>query len=144
MKNHAEALIFHTAVCAGASQTAFIAEEKSPARIFLRVNAPEWRISLTETFIISFKLRNTYRVNSIIYSIKQLPLIKKVLSDSLYESSGLKTLANIISIMTEIVNTFIGKFIYMVLMVYMASILYSSDNADIFIHIFSLPCAEGF
>ena len=92
---------------------------------FLRVNAPEWRISLTETFIISFKLRNTYRVNSIIYSIKQLPLIKKVLSDSLYESSGLKTLANIISIMTEIVNTFIGKFIYMVLMVYIASILYS-------------------
>ncbi len=92
---------------------------------------------MTEAFIISFKLRNTYRVNSIIYSVKQLPLIKKVLSDSLYESSGLKTLANIISIITEIVNTFIGKFIYMALMVYMASILYSSDNADIFIHIFT-------
>ena len=37
MKNHAEALIFHTAVSAGASHTAFIAEEKSPERIFLRV-----------------------------------------------------------------------------------------------------------
>ena len=37
MKNQAAALIFHTSVCAGASQTALIAEEKSPARIFLRV-----------------------------------------------------------------------------------------------------------
>ncbi len=37
MKNHADALIFHTAVCAGASQTYAIAEEKSPQRIFLRV-----------------------------------------------------------------------------------------------------------
>ena len=49
MKNHADALIFHTAVCAGASQTALIAEEKSPARIFLRgyhaINASEWRLN---------------------------------------------------------------------------------------------------
>ena len=37
MKNQAAALIFHTSVCAGASQTVFITEEKSPARIFLRV-----------------------------------------------------------------------------------------------------------
>ncbi len=37
MKNQAAALIFHTSVCAGASQTVLIAEEKSPARIFLRV-----------------------------------------------------------------------------------------------------------
>ena len=39
MKNHADALIFHTAVCAGASQTALIAEEKPPVRTFLRVSS---------------------------------------------------------------------------------------------------------
>ena len=34
-----------------------------------------------DTFINSFKLRNTYKVNTIIYSIKQLPIIKKILPD---------------------------------------------------------------
>ena len=37
MKNHTDVLIFHIAVCDNKAQTAFIAEEKSPARIFLRV-----------------------------------------------------------------------------------------------------------
>ncbi len=47
MKNHTDVLIFHTAICAGASQIAMMADEKSPSRIsrrLLRVNAPEWRL----------------------------------------------------------------------------------------------------
>lgn len=40
---------------------------------------------MIKSFITSFKLKNTYRVNSIIYSIKQLPLIKKILPNTLYE-----------------------------------------------------------
>ena len=36
VKNHTDVLIFHTAICAGASQIAFMAEEKSPTRISLR------------------------------------------------------------------------------------------------------------
>ena len=51
---------------------------------------------MLKSFVISFKLRNTYRVNSIIYSIKQLPIIKKILPNSLYKSRGLKIFANII------------------------------------------------
>lgn len=92
---------------------------------------------MKEAFIISFRLKNTYRVNSIIYSLKQLPLIKKVLSDSLYESSGLKTLANILSVIKEISGAFIGKFVYMALMVYLVSILYGDDYADVFLNIFT-------
>ena len=34
---------------------------------------------MLKTFITSFKLQNTYRVNSIIYSIKQLPVVKRIL-----------------------------------------------------------------
>ncbi|MDO4318221.1 MAG: hypothetical protein Q4C48_08455 [Lachnospiraceae bacterium] len=46
MKNHTDVLIFQSAICAGASQIALIAEEKSPSRISLRpvANAPEWRL----------------------------------------------------------------------------------------------------
>ena len=48
-----------------------------------------------KSFILSYKLKNTYRVNSIIYSIKQLPLIGKHLPTSLYSSRALKILGNI-------------------------------------------------
>ena len=47
MKNQTDVLIFHTAICAGASQIAMMANEKSPSRIsrrLLRVNASEWRL----------------------------------------------------------------------------------------------------
>ena len=53
---------------------------------------------MLKTFITSFKLQNTYRTNSIIYSIKQLPIIRKILPNSLYKNRGLKIFANIISI----------------------------------------------
>ena len=67
---------------------------------------------MMETFATSFKLKNTYRVNSIIYSIKGLPLVRKILPDSLYKNKGLKVLGNIISAIWEIAGTFLGKIIY--------------------------------
>lgn len=36
MKNHADALIFHTAICVGALQIALMADEKSYSRISRR------------------------------------------------------------------------------------------------------------
>ena len=45
---------------------------------------------MIKSFITSFKLKNTYKVNSIIYSIKQLPIIKKILPNKLYQNKALK------------------------------------------------------
>lgn len=67
---------------------------------------------MLNSFILSFKLKNTYRVNSIIYSLKHTPLIKRIFSYSLYKNKGLKIFANIISIFIEIISIFIGKLIY--------------------------------
>lgn len=46
MKNHTDAMSFHTAICVGALQIAMMAEEKSSSRISLRpvADAPEWRL----------------------------------------------------------------------------------------------------
>ncbi len=46
MKNHADALIFHTAICAGASQIALMADGKPLSRISRRpvADAPERRL----------------------------------------------------------------------------------------------------
>ena len=91
---------------------------------------------MIETFITSFKLQNTYRTNSIIYSIKQLPLIKRILPNSLYKNKGLKIFAGIISILLEIINIFIGKIIYIAAMIFMALSWYHTNQADTFIHLF--------
>lgn len=98
---------------------------------------------MLKTFITSFKLQNTYRTNSIIYSIKQLPLIKRILPNSLYKCKGLKIFAGIISIFEEIINIFIGKIIYIVAMIMMVLSLYQTNQADTFIHLFVFLTLAG-
>ena len=39
---------------------------------------------MKKTFILSFSLKNTYRVNGILYSLKQIPLVKRLLPEALY------------------------------------------------------------
>ena len=97
-----------------------------------------------KSFILSYKLRNTYRVNSIIYSIKQLPLIGKHLPTSLYKSKVLKILGNIISTSLEIINIFLGKALYILLMIVALLGMYEqSDNANNFINIFVFLSMAG-
>ena len=98
---------------------------------------------MIETFITSFKLQNTYRTNSIIYSLKQLPLIKRILPNSLYKNRGLKIFASIISILWEIINIFIGKILYILLMTFMALTWYHTNQADTFIHLFVFLTLAG-
>ena len=96
-----------------------------------------------KSFILSYRLRNTYRVNSIIYSIKQLPLIGKHLPTSLYRSKALKILGNIISTILEIINIFLGKAIYVLLMIVALLGMYEGNNANNFINIFVFLSLSG-
>lgn len=91
---------------------------------------------MNKTFQISFSLRNTYRVNSILYALKQVPLLKKLLPDALYQVQGLKVLANIISIVWEVVSVFLGKFLYFAVMIAGIGLLYKSvPGNQLFLHI---------
>lgn len=91
---------------------------------------------MLKDFITSFKLKNTYRTNSVIYSIKQFPFIKKILPSSLYKNKGLKIFANIISVLIEIITTFLGKFLYMLLAIQLGAALYKTNLSNTFLHIF--------
>lgn len=79
---------------------------------------------MLKTLKISFALKNTYRVNSILYSLKQIPLLKRALPEALYRVRGFKLLANVLSVLWEIFSTFIGKFIYLLCIIGGASLLY--------------------
>lgn len=91
---------------------------------------------MIRAFFLSFSLRNTYRVNSFIYSLQQIPLLRKVLSNQLYKSRVLKVLGNIFSILWEIVSVFLGKFLYLWLMIYALLSLYKTTSSETFLHIF--------
>lgn len=99
---------------------------------------------MNKTLILSFSLRNTYRVNSILYSLKQIPLIKQILPEYLYQETGLKIFANILTVIWEIISTFVGKIIYLALMVSGMGFLYQNmPSEQIFLHILLILSIVG-
>ncbi len=91
---------------------------------------------MIRTLEISFSLKNTYRVNGILYSIKQIPIIKKLLPDSVYQVEGLKVFAGVLSIIWELISAFGGKLLYFLTMLYGATLIYETgEHGEIFLHI---------
>lgn len=91
---------------------------------------------MISTFFLSFRLKNAYRINSILYSLKQLPIIKRILPEKLYGVRGLKILGNIISAIWEFIMIFLGKFLYIAFMIAAMLGIYQTNSAATFLHIF--------
>ena len=91
---------------------------------------------MLHSFLLSFRLKNAYRVNSILYSLKQIPLIKKILPDRLYQNKVLKILGNVISVCHEILSIFLGKILYLWFMIFVFLTLYKTNPANTFLHLF--------
>lgn len=89
---------------------------------------------MLETFANSFRLRNTYKTNSIIWSLKSIPLIKKLLPSSLYSNRGLKVFANILSGIWEFISAFLGKALFM-LIIWSQLAVMKPDPVDSFAHV---------
>ena len=100
---------------------------------------------LLSTFKQSFLLLFTYRVNSIIYRLKQLPIIKRLIPEKAYQSKGLKIFAAVISGIRELCSFFFTKPLYVLLMVVLPSTLYNKDLPfdNLVIHIFLLLTIIG-
>ncbi|MDO5410660.1 MAG: hypothetical protein Q4F21_09440 [Lachnospiraceae bacterium] len=90
---------------------------------------------MIKTFRIAFRLKNAYKTNSVLYWLKQFPVIGKWLPDQLYGSRGLKRFAQVISVLMEIGSVFLGKLLYLLIMVFLASVYMKSPQAASFVHI---------
>ncbi len=91
---------------------------------------------MLKTLRISFSLKNTYRVNAILYSLKQIPLLRCLLPASLYQVRGLKIFANLLSVLWELISIFLFKFIYLLTMVCGMGLLYQNALPRLsFLHI---------
>lgn len=93
---------------------------------------------MLKTLRLSLTLKNTYRVNSILYAIKQIPLIKKIIPYSIYSEGGLKVFANVLSVIWTVISTFIGKLLYFLVMIAAVSGFYNlpeSEGAALFLQL---------
>ena len=95
---------------------------------------------MISTLRTSFSLKNTYRVNSILYAIKQIPVLKKILPDSLYRMIGFKIAGYILSVMWEIITAVFGKALYFGVLVGLTCLIgefnLKSGFGDIYMHLF--------
>ena len=91
---------------------------------------------MLDTLRISLSLKNTYRVNSILYSLKQIPVLRRFLPSYLYRVRALKRFANVLSVIWEIISVFLWKAVYFLSMVWGAGMLYKTVPEDrLFVHI---------
>ena len=98
---------------------------------------------MIKTFKLAQKLKNTYRVNSIIFSLKQIPILGRLLPTSLYKSKGLKVFANIINLLLELSNIFFTKPLYILLLIFMPSMSAGELSINSFLHIFTFLTITG-
>ena len=67
---------------------------------------------MLNAFLLSFRLRIAYRVNSILYWLKHLPILRKILPGNIYGAGWLKIVATILAGQMELFSLFFGKLFY--------------------------------
>ena len=93
---------------------------------------------MIKTLRLSFALKNTYRVNGILYAIRQIPVIKKIVPAGVYQVRGFKIFANVLSVIWEVVTVFLGKLLYFLLMINGVMRLYDlppETDSRLFLHL---------
>ncbi|MGI6001832.1 MAG: hypothetical protein ACOX8J_12670, partial [Candidatus Merdisoma sp.] len=84
-----------------------------------------------------------YRVNNILYALKQIPLVGRILPETLYQEPGLKILANIISVLWEIFAALIGKGVYFLILLGAAALYPSPEKRALFLYLMVICTVLG-
>ena len=99
---------------------------------------------MLDTFLISFRLRIAYKINSFLHGLKSLPLIRRLLPASLYDHQGLKVAATVVALLKEFFGMFLGRLLYFALM-FLAplGLMEFHDPAAGFLHLLVFLTAIG-
>ena len=87
---------------------------------------------MIDTLIISLKLKITYWMNSRLYAAKQIPGLKKLLSDSIYGWGWVKSLLMTLGVIREAITAFLYKFLYAGIMFVIPLFIAGYLNSDVF------------
>lgn len=99
---------------------------------------------VAKTLRISFLLRNAYNVNTVLYGLKQITIIKKLIPPTIYGEDGLKIFINVIAAFYEVVKAFAGKLFYIAIMVFLLPFLNKNlAGAETYVHIIFMLTIVG-
>lgn len=90
-----------------------------------------------------FTLHTTYLANAVLNAIKQIPGLKRILPDSLYQAKGLKIFANILAVLWDIVMMLFGPFLYCALLFSFVGSLKSGDGTALLLQSFLFTMVIG-
>ncbi len=90
-----------------------------------------------------FRLRCTYRANSVINVLRSLPLIKKIVPAEAYGYPTLKSIAYIIAALMELSFTFSGKLLYLIAFLILPSVVTGIEMNSDFAHLFIAGTLAG-
>lgn len=85
---------------------------------------------MLKTLWISFKLKNTYRVNAILHAFRQIPLINKLFPPDVYSMTGFKVFAYVMSILWGLFSMIILKMAYLFFCVNIWGDIFEISKAD--------------
>ena len=95
---------------------------------------------MPDSLFLLIKLRLTYGINSFIYWLKKIPLIRELVPDEPYAGGWLKKLGPVISVLTSFIKSFVLKLLYFFVLIFPAAAMFSKGGAEeperAFIHIF--------
>ena len=102
---------------------------------------------MPDTILQNIKLRLTYGINSFIYWLRKIPVVRDIVPDKPYAGGWLKKLGPVVSLIGSALKTLAVKFLYFAVLVFPAASMFSDGGADqpdrVFIHIFLFLSLTG-
>ena len=89
---------------------------------------------MIKTLRITFSLRFAAKVNAVLYVLKHFPLLGRCFPDDVYRVRWLKGLASVVAFFWELGAAVLGKAVYLVAMVALASLPYPMEGKGLFGH----------
>ncbi|MBQ8131672.1 MAG: hypothetical protein IJ193_04195 [Bacilli bacterium] len=90
---------------------------------------------MIRTLYYSIKLDTYYAVNSLIYTLRKMPVMKEIFTDKSYQSKPLKFLFGLFGFVLSLLKSFVSKFFYCFVLFAIANYI-SKDSTPVFYHLF--------
>ena len=84
---------------------------------------------MLDSFLITTRLKITYSVNAFFKTLKRTPLIKKIIPADIYSKGWIKTLGFIYLVIKELFEFFLGKVIYIAVLLLIPYLFATSDES---------------
>lgn len=99
---------------------------------------------MLKTLRITLSLSMTCKINAVLYWLKSIPLLGRLLPDNVYRVRGLKIFATVVAFLWELSAAMLGKLIYFGILLFVPTLFYEPvDSAAAMLHIFVLLAILG-